>query len=220
MNTSGSPLPPPIGQVPAPPAPSKLPRGRMQPGAQWLLGAVAALAVVGVGVGVFAAGNDSGSTATVPTHDNTVVVTSPDSTLGTVDAPTTAVVTAPLVTTAATTPATQPPPSLAGIWRGSATDILGNPATVETVLQPGGGFTQTFYSSGPQIYIAGTWYVVQPGEIRFNITDHTDEWCGPLGCTQIQLQSGETTYYTFRDANTLETWGWQNTTHVIHTRIG
>jgi hypothetical protein len=109
---------------------------------------------------------------------------------------------------------------LVGIWRGETLDIFGNPALVETVMQPNGRFSQTTYSSGDPIWIAGTYRVVDAGTIRFAIEDHTRQWCGPLGCQQLYLQEGETRFFEFADADTLITWGYQDPTRVVHRRVG
>jgi len=163
----------------------------------------------------------------VPTTPTTEPTTEPPPVPTTRPTPTTRPVPGP---TAPTTPTTVPMPTsppvgggtaaqLVGVWRGDARDILGNPATVETVLQPGGRFSQTFSGTGDPIFITGTYDVLDEGVIRFHIEEHTDRWCGPLGCTTIRLPTDETTYYQFLDRDTLVTWGDQDPARVRHTRV-
>lgn len=109
---------------------------------------------------------------------------------------------------------------LVGIWIGEGTDILGNQAVIETVLEPGGRFSQTTYSSGDPIWITGTYRLIDEATIRFTIEDHTRRWCGPLGCQDLYFQDGETTFFEFVDADTMVTWGYQNPARQVHRRVG
>jgi hypothetical protein len=95
-----------------------------------------------------------------------------------------------------------------------------NPATVETVLQSDGRFSQITYSSGDPIWLAGTYRLIDAGTIRFTIEDHSREWCGPRGCQPLYFQEAETTFFEFADADTLITWGYQNPSRVVNRRVG
>lgn len=107
---------------------------------------------------------------------------------------------------------------LVGIWIGEGVDILGNASVIETVLEPTGRFSQTTYSSADPIWIVGTYRLVDEATIRFTFEDHTRQWCGPLGCQELYFPDGETVFFEFTDANTLVTWGYQDSSRQIHRR--
>jgi hypothetical protein len=86
--------------------------------------------------------------------------------------------------------------ALVGIWRSTSwVDLTGAPGRVELVIQPNGNYSRLAQSqSGFQLYIAGTWQVLENYTmLRLNIHNYEPrQWCGPLGCNPIYLPAGET----------------------------
>lgn len=97
--------------------------------------------------------------------------------------------------------------SVVGVWRATYNDPLVGPATIELVLQPDGNFSKQTASAVSLVTITGPYFVdfPEPAMLRLTIFHgEPSEFCGPLGCTQIQYPAGETYTYTLIDANTLQ----------------
>lgn len=99
------------------------------------------------------------------------------------------------------------PAALVGVWRSQFTDPTFGAGQVELILQANGEMLQqTSYASGALVTFFGTWRVL-PSEavLRLDIErGEPDEFCGPLGCTDIIIPAGETYNYSLIDANTLQ----------------
>lgn len=94
---------------------------------------------------------------------------------------------------------------LVGVWR-CQTVFDGFGAVIETVLQQNGSFTGMLQSQSG--FMSRHWgkYTVGDGFIRFDYDGHEPkQFCGPLGCQDLHLPEGETTFYRFLEGGRLET---------------
>ena len=95
--------------------------------------------------------------------------------------------------------------SFLGVWRGTQDTQFGR-VQVETIFQQDGTFQQQTAGAGTLITIWGSFDVYEDQTLlRLNLEGwEPKEWCGPLGCTQLQYPTGESHLYRFADEDTLQ----------------
>ena len=124
-----------------------------------------------------------------------------------------------LITALAAPAAAQQNFPVIGIWRAQVNDQSGGPQIVETVIQGNGTFSQQWRGRNSLLTYSGQWRMLRAdGLFRFEIQDwEPKQWCGPLGCTQIQRPPGSTVQIRFNGPNQmLVSDGGSN---IIHNRL-
>lgn len=93
---------------------------------------------------------------------------------------------------------------LVGVWRMEARDQSGSAVSSEIVIQPNGQFSK-LDNWGTQTLISGDIAVsADPPVLRLNIRNYEPkQWCGPLGCTPIQMIAAETYNFQVHDSDLL-----------------
>jgi hypothetical protein len=92
-----------------------------------------------------------------------------------------------------------------GIWHAEVPDGFGV-SQVEMILQANGKFSEqtTNASANYQLTVTGEWDIFTFTDrpmLRFTVTNwEPKEWCGPLGCSAVNIPTGMSEYFAFIDA--------------------
>lgn len=107
-----------------------------------------------------------------------------------------------------------------GVWQAQVNDVSGGPQQVTVVIQANGTYSEQWRGANNLLTNTGRWSVVQGNIVRFEIVDwQPRQWCGPLGCTQIQRPPGSTVRVTFQGNNTLVAQNLDGNGGIIYQRV-
>ena len=106
-----------------------------------------------------------------------------------------------------------------GVWVAQVNDVNGGPQQVTVVIQANGTYSEQWRGANNLLTNTGRWFVAGGDVVRFEIVDwQPRQWCGPLGCNQLQRPPNSTVRIQFRGPNVLVAMPVQGGGGIIYQR--
>jgi hypothetical protein len=122
---------------------------------------------------------------------------------------------------AGATPAFAQNNPLIGVWQAQVNDQNGGPQQVTVVIQANGTYSEQWRGANNLLTNTGRWFVVQGDIVRFEIVDwQPRQWCGPLGCNDLQQPPNSLVRVQFRGPNVLVAIPVQGGGGIVYQRVG